>query len=217
MGVSLIEELHEELKVHTGKDIKLPLPRSEFLEMHRIFEAEGFNMSPIVYLGGSKIAYALLDRSFRPDYDGGKQLFKDDGYVPILEKGRESGKIKITHETRSVPAKSRFGVSWNEIHNLVVQEVAKVSPQLTKAIEATAAVLRVPTKENFRFAEKLRYAHFGTANTWEWLYNDFGVGCRLIGGAPGDGGLGAVIGTHPAFHYGHVAFRLEVVTPFQKA
>lgn len=213
---ALVEQLRAEYKTKLGKEIVLPEPRPELLEMGKILTAERFNVDPIVYLNKGKVTYALLDRSARPNYDGGKQLFEDDGFVPILERGRSSGQIERVSWTRDVPAKSRFGVSWNEANGYIAREVVNVSPHLSKLVEASGTQFRVPTKEEFQFAGGLRYSHFGEANTWEWLFDKSGFDDRLVGGFSGFGGLEAVDDDHPDFHGGGVAFRLQGVLPSQK-
>lgn len=213
----LEEKLEAELKTKSGKDIKLPPPRPEYLEIYRIFMAEGFNWEPIVYIEGKRAAYALFDQSVRPNYNEGKQLFKDDGLVSILKKGRRSGRILMNEWTLTVPPESRFGVSWKEIHSFVVPEVIQLSHHLSRLVEVSGTELRVPTKSHFQFAGNLRYAHLGEANTWEWLYDRATLSTnRLLGGRSDHGGLETVMDDSPLSHNDHFAFRLEVLTPSQK-
>lgn len=53
--------------------------------------------------------WGLFDRSRRPNYYGGKQLFENDPLALSLKKGREEGKIVVFSLAKHIPETSRYG------------------------------------------------------------------------------------------------------------
>lgn len=154
--------------------------------------------------------WGLLDISVRPNYNNGRQLFDNDALGNILKKGRRNGKIVVPDYLQHVPDTSRFGVSPNEQDAYVFPELAKVlnlSDKIKKGIVQTRRL----TEMEFNFAGNLRYTHFGEANTWEWLHDNFGDGDRLDGGHSGYGGLALVYDDWSGFRDDDLGFRPLVV------
>lgn len=208
----LHEQLYQELKTR-GQEVALPEPPKGLLEVQAILTGEGFDVEPIVYVSKGEVTYALLDRSERPNWDDVD--YPTDAYSPIVQRGRRDGIIKITNWTRGVRDTSRFGISWDEVHNFVVPAVVDLSSQLARQVETSGVVFRVPTKAEFQ-AAGLRYPHLGKKRSWEHLYGDLGHGLRLVGGYSDSGGLGAVGGYPSEGHDDSVWFRLQAVFPSQK-
>lgn len=144
-------------------------------------------------------SWALIDRSRRPGYNNGEQVFYNDSLTPLLTELRE--KVDIRIPTTTVPLGSRFGIPPD------IQD-AYVFPRLIRELGLTefarTGELRIerPTAMEFNFAGNLRYRHFGQADTAEWLGDicvvpDYGprmdvvtmYGYRLIGGSAPCGGL----------------------------
>lgn len=150
--------------------------------------------------------WGLFDKSRRPNYDGGRQMFPEDPLSPMLTKARREGRIAIPDFVKHVPKGSRFAVSPDE-------QDRTVFPELTKILRLTesAARVRKPTEMEFNFAGNLRYPHLGKAVTWEWLHDKFGGYGRLIGGRSDAGGLAYVYHDWSDVHYDGVAFRPLVV------
>ncbi len=155
-------------------------------------------------------SWALFDGSERPDYDNGKQMFKDDPLAPLLEAGRRLGQIAVPSHVSGVPIGSRFGVSMDEQDGFVFPKLAE-RLRLVDAVAAGTAEVRRPTVAEFNYAGNLRYAHLGEANTWEGFNDKFGDGRRLIGGYSDDGGLSSVHYCPTGLHHDGVAFRPLVV------
>lgn len=214
--------LHEELKA-AGQKITLPEPLQAIVEVHNILARNNFNAAPVIYVDRKKrkVTYGVIETVVRPDYTDGTQMYysnpDEDPLAQILGKGRTGcrQRIAVPDWARHIPTKSRFAVSWDEIHNFIVPEVIDTMPQLKEEITKGGIVLRVPTKSEFQSAGR-RYPHFGNANSWEWLYDSAGLGSRLFGGHRDLGGLGAVDDWGPGGHFDDVAFRLQAVSPSQE-
>ena len=150
--------------------------------------------------------WGLFDKSRRPDYDGGRQVFPEDPLAPMLIKAREEGRIAVPDFVKNVPEDSRFAVSPDEQDQTVFPELEEVL-RLTEG----AAKVRRPTEMEFNFAGNLRYSHLGEAGAWEWLHDRFMDDCRLIGGYSGSGRFTHVSYGWSNHHHDYVAFRPLVV------
>lgn len=91
--------------------------------------------------------------------------------------------------------KSRFGVSWDDFHQISL-------PNLAKQIGLSKKAVRLPTAEEWNLIGNLflwlnanRSANLpdlGSTNSWEWCENSDGDGNRLVVGDRGLGGLADV-------------------------
>lgn len=147
--------------------------------------------------------WTLFDKSRRPNYDGGGQMFQEDSLATILSQAKEEDRIL---GVRGVPKGSRFAVSTDEQDQIVFPKLAEIL-QLVEDV----TIVRRPTLVEFNFAGNLRYSHLGEANTWEWLHDKFAGGYRLIGGLSERGGLAGVYRDWPSDHGADVAFRPLIV------
>lgn len=206
------------------QELVLPEPSPVLIEVHRMLTDSGFTVAPTVYVDKQKgeVTHGLIETVVRPDYTDGTQMYysnpDEDPLAGILEKGRtgQQKRIAVPDWARHVPTKSRFAVSWDEVHNFVAPEVVNTTPHLKEQVTKSGIVFRVPTKSDFQSAGK-DYPHLGGANTWEWLYDKARFhGGRLIGGDRDDGGLGAVYGWPPGAHGDDLGFCLQVVSRPQK-
>jgi len=221
---SMREQLIEELK-SKGQEIALPEPSAALVEVRHILADKGFDVEPIVYVDRRKkeVTYAILERVVRPEYNGGIQMYYQnpgeedtrDPLASILERGRGRA-IRVESWTKHVPHKSRFGASWDEIHNYVAPQLVETAPHLAVQVEKGKIKFRVPTKSEFQFAGTNRYDHFGQANTWEWLYDNARSGRHLLGGRRDHGGLEAVDDWPSGVRNDYVGFRLQGSSPSQK-
>lgn len=207
-----------------GQEIALPGPSQEIVEVHNILAGSGFDVAPAVYVDKEKgeVIYAVLETVVRPDYTDGTQMYysnpDEDPLAQIIERGRtgQHQRIAVPDWVRHVPTRSRFAVSWDEVHNFVVPEVVNVTPHLKEQVTKSGIILRVPTKAEFQSAGE-RYPHFGVANgSWEWLYDKAGLDSRLLGGRRDFGVLSAVFNWPSDFHRDRIAFRLQAVSLPQK-
>lgn len=151
--------------------------------------------------------WVLIDGSPKPNYDEGKQQYVDDPFAPILAQLREEGKITVPSHVKHVPEASRFGVSLEEIEAEVVPRVAQ------KLLGIDAGRIRVPKEIEFNVIGNLYHPEWGQTNTWEWLYDNFGDGYRLLGGYSDYGGLASVLDCRPAYHDDYIGFRLLAEFP----
>lgn len=218
--------LSEDLKTR-GQEITLPEPSQAIVEVHNILAGSGFDVAPVVYVDRKKgeATFGVLETVVRPNYTDGTQMYysnpdedpHEDPLAQILERGRtgRQQRIAVPDWVSHVPVKSRFGVSWDEIHNFVAPEVIGILPHLEKQVVESGIVFRVPTKAEFQSAGE-RYPHLGGANSWEWLYDKAGFDDRLFGGRRGSGGLRAVYVWRSVSHFDNVGFRLQAVSPSRK-
>lgn len=146
-----------------------------------------------------KGCWALIDKSKRPGYNDGQQIFDDDPLKPILEELRE--KVNIDSVTTSVPHASRFGIPPHIQDTYVFPRLVN-EWNLTNLKDSGKLNIGRLTGMEFNFAGNLRYNHFGESDTAEWLQDICGVpdygprmdvvmvyGHRLIGGSSRRGGL----------------------------
>ncbi len=150
--------------------------------------------------------WVLIDGSPKPNYDEGKQQYTNDPFAPILAQLREEGEIKVPNHVKHVPRTSRFGVSLDEVESHVVPAAAEI-------LGVDKERIRVPKEIEFNVIGNLHHQEWGQTNTWEWLYDIFGGGGRLIGGDSGLGGLAGVRDGWPGDHGDGIGFRLLVEFP----
>lgn len=221
------DQLQKELKAR-GQEIVLPEPSPEIVEVYNILTNNGFDVAPVVYVDREKreATYGVLETVVRPDYVGnGTQMYydypDDDPLAKILKEGREIGRtskgqgINTPSWANHADPRTRFFVSWDEVHDYVAAKVISATPHLAEQVATGGIVFRVPTKKEFQDAGK-RYPHLGGANSWEWLYDEAGFGGRRIGGRRDDGGLRAVGDWRSGRRNDRIAFRLQAVSPSQK-
>lgn len=152
-------------------------------------------------------AWVLVDRTPKPNYDGGKQLYEDDPFGPLLKGLREEGRIQVPSGYEHVPATSRFAISADELEQAVFPEIAKFL-----GVEGIAEV-RKPKGIEFNVLGNLRYPQLGETDTWEWFDDKFGGDRRLVGGDSDVGGLASVDRFWSGYHYDFVGFRPLIVFP----
>lgn len=212
--------LHEGLKAR-GQEIALPEPSQAIVEVYNILADNGFDVAPDVYVDRKKgkATYGVIETVVRPDYTKGTQMYysnpDEDPLARILEKGRTERRIADPDWVGNVPTKSRFALSWDEIHCFVACMVVKTIPCLQEQITKGGIVLRVPASPEFQSAG-VRYPHFSNANTSEWLYDNTRSGDHLIGGSRDNGGLLANPIWPRDYHGGYIGFRLRAASPSQK-
>jgi len=125
--------------------------------------------------------WILFDRSKRPDYKGGKQVFEDDRRLgDILANLRQEGRIDVPGFVKHTPESSRFAISPNEQDHAVFPELAKAL-RLQAQVIAGEAIIRTPKAMEFNLVGNLHYPYLGQANTWECYSDEFEGGNRLGG------------------------------------
>ena len=149
-------------------------------------------------------SWVLIDPITRPDYNRGRQLHENDHLGPLLAKLRKDKRIG---NIRGVPEISRFGISHDELKQVVLPEIAELL-----GVEASA--VRLPKAIEFNLIGNMKHPEWGKANTWEWFEDKFGDGHRLVGGYPGRGGLARVSYNWSDNRHDRITFRpLVVVSP----
>lgn len=149
-------------------------------------------------------SWVLIDKTARPDYKDGKQLHANDPLGTLLARLRKDKKIE---KIKGIPETSRFGISHDELTQVVLPEIAKLL-----GIEASA--VRLPREIEFNVIGNFKYPEWGRTNTWEWLIDKFEDGHRLVGGCSGGGGLARVLCVLSDGHDGEIAFRpLVAISP----
>ncbi len=151
--------------------------------------------------------WVLIDKSPKPNYDRGLQLYPNDPYASILAELRKTGKIAIPDRVKHVPETSRFGVSLDEIEGEVVPQVAQ------GILGIVSSRVRVPKEIEFNFIGNLHHPEWGRTNTSEWMHDGFGGVGRLFGGDSDYGGLVYVDDYWPDDHRDRIGFRLLAEFP----
>lgn len=107
----------------------------------------------------------LIDTRLKPQYDGGKQMYKNDNLLgPIIERVRKEEKIA---EYEYGSQDSRFGVSadeWEEQIKPVLAEFLGLEVRLERTIEMNIIPQLYP---------KMPRARDGETNTYVWLEEFF--------------------------------------------
>ncbi|MEK7617245.1 MAG: hypothetical protein AAB414_04265 [Patescibacteria group bacterium] len=216
------DRLTEDLK-SIGREINLPEPSPEIVEVYNILAGEGYEVVPIAYVDGRKkeVRIGVFETVARPDYTDGSQMYYSGGRDPlagILTRGRtETPEIpqRIAHPYRNVPLDSRFAVSWDEIHNYVIPEAIQTTSHLAEQLTKGGISFDIPNRDDFRSAGK-RHEDQLVANSWEWVLDDARFGSRRLVGYRGRGGLEAV-DVWPSGHHGDdVGFRVQAVSHSQE-
>lgn len=149
-------------------------------------------------------AWVLIDKTQKPDYRDGKQMYEKDPLGTLIARLRKTGKIQ---KVKGTPEASRFRISHDELFQVVLPEIANL-------LGVEASQVRLPKIIEFNVMGNLKHPEWGTTNTWEWFDDKFGGGRRLIGGRSDVGGLASVSRRWRGAHYDDAAFRpLVVVSP----
>ncbi len=207
-----------------GQEITLPEPSPALIEVHRILTDSGFTVAPIAYVDREKgeVTHAIIETVVRPDYTDGTEMYyknpDEDPLAQILERvrtRRHAQGVAVPHWERRVPSKSRFGLSWDEIHGFVVPEVVKTVHHLKETIRNRGIAFRVPTKAEYQFAGE-SYP-LGAGDNIEWLYDRAPafVGDWLRSGRCASG-FTVDHGWLPETHSVSFGFRLQAVSRPQK-
>lgn len=141
----------------------------------RLREANMDIFDPFLCDEDGRTYWALIDRSVRPDYNNGQQMFKNDPLGSLLEQLRKDG--KIPHVNPKVPLSSRFSVHWYIQDEYVFPALAKFLG-VTDAVEKRRIEISRPTIKECVLSFGTTRPHLGLA-TWEWT-NDWHF--ELLGG-----------------------------------
>ena len=148
-------------------------------------------------------AWILTDTREKPQYDNGKQMYKEDVLAPVLEDLRKK-KIIADFEVKG----SRFRISWDELNKPEVKQA------IAEAMDVPEEYLRPPRAIEWNFIGNAYHPEWGDTNTWEWFNDPYMKGRgRLVGGYSGLSGLSSVDWIDPGARYDGLGFRLQVVFP----
>ena len=137
----------------------------------------------------------LVDGRGKPNYDNGQQRYENDYLEPIMADLRKTGKIQ---RYSSVPDISRFGASPDEMEQVILSEVARI----------TGAKGETTNKRyiEFNIWGNIFHPEWGQTNTLEWFADRFGDDYRLYGGVSDFGGLALVHGFWSVHRHDSIAF-----------
>ena len=148
-------------------------------------------------------AWVLTDAREKPQYQDGKQAYKEDVLGPVLEDLRKRNII-----TDFKVKNSRFNISWDELNKPEVKQA------IAEAMDVPEESLRLPRAIEWNFIGNAYHPEWGETNTWEWFDDPYLRGRRrLSGGRSGPGGLSRVRWDGPGDRSGSLGFRLQVVFP----
>lgn len=103
-----------------------------------------------------------IDHTQKPNYDGGRQLYKNDAFGNILGRLRKERKIKVSRGLRHIPENSRFGISPDEL-------TSHVLPAIAEMLEVDSNQVRLPKEIEFNVIGNRSYPEWGNTNTAEWM------------------------------------------------
>ena len=154
--------------------------------------------------------WVLFDTTKRPDYNNGKQMYKDTPrFKGMLAMLRERSQITVPNAYEDVPRDSRFAVSADEIDG----SSAAVARAVADILHIQVEQVSTPLYSSFNYIGNLAHPELGQANTWEWFRNNFGGGSRLFGGDSDHGGLSGVSYSWSGRRFDSIGFRLQVSSP----
>lgn len=149
-------------------------------------------------------AHVLIDTTPKPNNDGGRQLYPNDQFGPMMSLLREGGKILVPDDYKHVPETSRFAVTS-------VERESSFDPAFAQVLKVEPNKVRVPTAAENNFIGNVWHPELGQNNTFEWYADVFGNDYRLVGGRSDRGGLADVYDVWSDDRYGHIGFRPLVV------
>lgn len=150
--------------------------------------------------------WVLIDKTEKPYYEHGKQLYKNDPFASLLKGLRKEGKIKVPTEYKHIPVTSRFGISPDELDKFVL-------PKIAEKLGIDSSFVRLPREIEFNIIGNFKHPEWGKTNTEEWLNDSFEWGFRLVGGSSLGGGLSHVGCDGYFSRYVQIGFRPLVVVP----
>jgi hypothetical protein len=166
--------------------------------------------------------WVLIEGIQRPNYERGEQMYLDDPLAPYLAEWRKQGRIQ-TPDWCKVPLGSRFGVSVDEIKNVVIPHVANQ----VGVSESQVSLLRAI---EFNVIGNIAHPEWGETSTWEWLADTIDDKYHLIGGYRDPDHVGILLGSFPTCaglgnlevnefcsRDDNIGFRLMINSPQQKA
>ena len=146
-------------------------------------------------------SWILVDTREKPQYENGKQMYKEDVLGPVLEDLRKK-KIIEDFEVKG----SRFRISWNELNK------PEVKKAIAHAMDVPEEYLRLPRAIEWNFIGNAYHPEWGETNTWEWFDDPYMKGRgRLHGGNSEYGGLSDLLWPDPGTRSDDLGFRLQVV------
>lgn len=154
--------------------------------------------------------YIILDPTGKPDYEkNGRQRYKNDYLEFVMRDLRRKGTVG---EYRSVPERSRFGTTFEEIEQVILTKVVNIT--------RIGGELRNKKYIEFNFWGNTFHPEWGQTNTLEWFADPFfhrwpvvHPSQRLFGGFSALGGLGNVQYGWPNQRSDRVAFGYVVRFP----
>jgi len=161
-------------------------------------------------------AWYLVDGRSKPNFDNGKQMYQDDGYIgSVMQDLRRKASLR---KDSHMPDKSRFGASAGEIEQVIAPKVARLIK--------TQEIMRKLRAIEFNIWGNMFHPEWGQTNTWELLQDKYKINaikgdCRLIGGNSDYksyevvGGLGAVSFIYAEEVGNNIGFRLLVEFPLK--
>jgi hypothetical protein len=113
--------------------------------------------------------FILVDNTPRQDYGDvlSKKTDKDDFLGEMFKRLREEKKIDIQYRAASLPKVSRFGISVEDIENVVFPELRKMLGVKGKDVK-----IRLPNVPEYILLKKLYYPNFGKIDSFEWLNSE---------------------------------------------
>lgn len=144
-----------------------------------------------------RAGWYLVDGRGKPNYGYGRQRYEDDGWFQTtIDELRASNRIQ---KFSDVVSGSRFGVSANEVEQVIL-------PEFAKSLKTTGLV-RTPREIEFNVLGNIHHPEWGNTNTWELMNDKFELDGRLFGGYSVSGGLASVSYGWVLHRDGFMAFR----------
>ena len=130
----------------------------------------------------------LFEKTPKPPYQDGLQLYPADPFARILEEGRDQGAIEVVDYTKDIPRNSRFGLAPNEL--------GYVNSKIAELLVVDGSQARQPKAIENNLLGNAFYPYLGLTGVSEWYEDEIkyadGHVHRLFGGGSGPGGLSGV-------------------------
>lgn len=194
------------------------------LEFKKTDDYPGWNIKPnpfywdYINIGGLNVSasfidssWVLIDKTQKPYDEAGLQIYANDPLGNLIGELRYQKKIL---GRKGMPMGSRFAISWEELHQSVLLQIAKI-------LALNKNQVRLPKVIEFNLLGNVFYPEWGRTDTAEWFedkirFCDYAFKACLIGGISPKirgSGLSRFFRSDPGIGSSTIGFRPMIVFP----
>ncbi len=146
--------------------------------------------------------WLLFDMRKKPNYQGGKQMYPNDGVIGNALKTLRLGTPHLLRDDRVPKPNSRFGMRGADFDKIEVQTA------LAASLGINVKELDLPYAIENSLLMHMHMPEWGDTNVYEFFKDKTADGAgRFVGGLSNEGGLSDVIGLHAGFQTEGIGFR----------